>query len=77
VLVYGEAFGSAPGEFPCDFFKCGYMKDLVYSNGWKMLPQQFAITEVCWKEWKNRFVGAFTIVLTITAVTLNTSCNDF
>jgi hypothetical protein len=43
--VYGEAFGSAPGEFPCDFFKCGYMKDLVYSNGWKMLPQQFAITD--------------------------------
>jgi hypothetical protein len=37
-----------------------------------MLPQQFAITEVCWKEWKNHFIGAFIIVLTITAVTLNT-----
>jgi hypothetical protein len=35
-----------------------------------MLPQQFAITEECWKEWKNHyFVGAFIIVLTITAVT--------
>jgi hypothetical protein len=42
-----------------------------------MLSQQFAITEVCWKEWKNHFVGAFIIVLTITAVTLNTSCNDY
>jgi hypothetical protein len=28
-----------------------------------------------WKEWKNHFVGAFIIVLTITAVILNTSCN--
>jgi hypothetical protein len=27
-----------------------------------MLPQQFAITEECWKEWKNYFVGAFIIV---------------
>jgi hypothetical protein len=27
-----------------------------------MLPQQFAITEECWKEWKNHFVGAFIIV---------------
>jgi hypothetical protein len=35
-----------------------------------MLPQQFAITEEYWKEWKNHyFVGAFIIVLTITAVT--------
>jgi hypothetical protein len=25
---------------------------------------------------ENHFVGAFSIVLTITAVTLNTSCND-
>jgi hypothetical protein len=28
----------------------------------KILPQQFAITEVCWKEWKDNFVGAFIIV---------------
>jgi hypothetical protein len=27
-----------------------------------MLPQQFATTEECWKEWKNHFVGAFIIV---------------
>jgi hypothetical protein len=39
-----------------------------------MLPQQFAITEECWKDWKNHF-SAFIIVFTITAVTLNTSCN--
>jgi hypothetical protein len=42
------------------------MKDLVYSipndtievlkNGWKMLPQQFVITEECWKEWKNHCI---------------------
>jgi hypothetical protein len=44
-------------------------------NGWKIVPQ-FAITEVCWKKWKNHFVGAFIIVLIITAVTLNTSCDD-
>jgi hypothetical protein len=49
------------------------MKDLVYSipidtfeeNGWNMLLQQFAITKECWKEWKNHFVGAFIIVLSI------------
>jgi hypothetical protein len=34
-----------------------------------MLPQQFAITEEYWN-----FIGAFIIVLTITAVPLNTSC---
>jgi hypothetical protein len=28
-----------------------------------------------WKEWRNHFVGALIILLTITAVTLNTSCN--
>jgi hypothetical protein len=39
--------------------------------------QQFARTEVCWKEWKNYFAGAFIIeVLTITAVILNTLSND-
>jgi hypothetical protein len=40
-----------------------------------MLPQ-FAKTEVCWKGWKNNFAGAFIIVLTITAVILNTLSND-
>jgi hypothetical protein len=25
---------------------------------WKMLLQQFTITEECWKEWKNHFDGA-------------------
>jgi hypothetical protein len=44
---------------------------------WKMLLQQFTITEECWKEWKNHFDGALIIVLKIMmAVTLNTSCND-
>jgi hypothetical protein len=45
----------------------------IFENEWKMLPQQFAITEVCLKEWTNHFLGAFIIVLTITAVTLSTS----
>jgi hypothetical protein len=43
-----------PKGFPCDFLWV-YIKDLIYSipidaieeNGWKMLPQQFAITQVC------------------------------
>jgi hypothetical protein len=34
--------------------------------------QQFAITEESWN-----FIGAVIIVLTITAVPLNTSCNDY
>jgi hypothetical protein len=71
-----------PREFPCDLW--GYMKSLVHSipidtiEVFKRtgLLQQFARTEVCWKGWKNHFAGAFIIVLTITAVTLNTLSND-
>jgi hypothetical protein len=36
------------------------------------------ITEVCWKDWKNYFVGAFIIVqLTVTAVTLFFACRHW
>jgi hypothetical protein len=69
-----------PREFSCDFLLWGYMKDLVYSIPIDTIEvlreqagnaaQQFAITEESWN-----FIGAFIIVLTITAVPLNTSCS--
>jgi hypothetical protein len=38
-----------------------------------MLPQQFAITEVCWKGWKNDLVGPFIIIF---AFVVNIDLND-
>jgi hypothetical protein len=85
-LVHGEAAGVLleSREFPC-YFLWGYMKDLVYSipnDTNEVLRKRvenaattIRNTEECWKERKNHFVGAFIIVLIITAITLNTSCN--
>jgi hypothetical protein len=86
VMVHGEASGVLleSREFPC-YFLWGCMNDLVYSipiDTIEVLRKRVENatttihnTEECWKEWKNHFVGTFIIVLTITAVTLNTFCN--
>jgi hypothetical protein len=65
-----------PRQFPCDFLLWGYIKDFVYSipiDTTEVLRERVenAVTTIpnnrsrCWKKWKNHFVGAFIIVLTI------------
>jgi hypothetical protein len=70
-----------PREFPCGFF---YMKDLVYSipiDIIEVLIEPVGNTATLirnnrgMQERGEIFIGAFIIVLTITAVPLNTSCN--
>jgi hypothetical protein len=76
-----------PREFPCDFFLWGYMKDLVYSipiDTIEVLSDQVgnAATIIrnnggyAGKSGRITFVGAFIIILKITAAPLNTSFND-
>jgi hypothetical protein len=55
VFAYGEVCGSAPRaqKFSVRLLvgvHCKLTQLKFYENGWKMLPQQFAITEVCLKE---------------------------
>jgi hypothetical protein len=71
-------------EFPC-YFLWGYMKDLVYSlptDTIEVLRKRVenAVKTICnnrrmLENVEESFVGVFIIVLKITAVTLNTSCN--
>jgi hypothetical protein len=61
VLVYGETCGSAPRLRRISVLLLHEGLDIfdpndtieVLKEPWKMLPQQFAITEVYWKQWKN------------------------
>jgi hypothetical protein len=79
-----------PKEFPCDFL-WSYMKDFLYSvptDVFWLVRRQLNARSVTFyflnnnnrgileRVEENNFVSAFSIVLTITTVTLNTSCND-
>jgi hypothetical protein len=64
-----------PRQFPCDFLLGEYIKDLVYLipiDTTEVLRKRVENAATirnnrgrCWKKWKNHFVGAFIIVLTI------------
>jgi hypothetical protein len=78
--VYSEVCGVflEPKEFPCNFL-WEYIKDLVYSipiDTIEVLRERAENSAIrnnrgTLEMWKNNFFGAFIIVLTITAVTLN------
>jgi hypothetical protein len=70
-----------PREFPCDFL-WGYTKELVYSIPTEVLREQVenVATTICHNRGmlervEESFRRCLLIVLTITVVTLNISCN--
>jgi hypothetical protein len=71
-----------PREFPCDLvysIPINAIEGSTSSHKKSTLKQCLSfgcLVVMLEKVEENHFVGAFSIVLTITAVTLNTSCND-